>query len=333
MNQNNMTYAPAISSIISPEYLAEFVMNHYGFERSATCRILKAGINHTYLITTSDKKFVLRVYYFNWRNEREIEEELRLLEYLKENGILVSYPIKDGNDKYINRIAAFEGERFAVLFSFAEGESIRNPSEEVSYQLGLAMAKIHQLTINKSLKRKEYNANTLVTWAFQSAKSHFLEPSFEMAYFERANAIIFSEFENADTKSLRHGVVHLDLWYENMKVKDRSQITVFDFDNCGNGWLFLDIAYSLMTLYRNEPNKEHFEEKRDSFYRGYTSITPISEEEKRLIPYGGMAIWLHYTGVHVQRFNDFSNQFFSHEFLKYWIQTVDRWMEFNGIRI
>jgi Ser/Thr protein kinase RdoA (MazF antagonist) len=328
-----MTYAPVISSILSPAYLAEFVVKHYGFDGKTTCRILKTGINHSYLIATSDKKYVLRVYYHNWRKENEIKEELQLLDYLKGNDILVSYPIKDCNEKYINRIPALEGERFAVLFSFAEGEAIRTPSEGVSYSLGVTMAKMHQLTINKSVERTGYDANTLVDWAFQSAKKHFTEPSIEMEYFERANSIISSEFKNADTSYLRYGIVHLDLWYENMKVKNDSQITFFDFDNCGNGWLFLDIAYSLLTLYRNEPIKENFESKRDSFFRGYESVTSISEEEKRLIPYGGLAIWLHYTGIHIQRFNDFSNQFLSQEFLKFWMKSVDRWMEYNKIEI
>ncbi|MBF9251678.1 phosphotransferase [Pontibacter sp. 172403-2] len=328
-----MKYAPAISSILSPDYLAGFAVDHYGFDRNTTCRILKTGINHSYLITTSDGKFVLRVYCLGWRTESEIREELQLLEYLDENGILVSYPIKDCDGNYINRITAFEGERFAVLFSFAEGESVRVPSEEVSYQLGVTMARMHQLTIGRTVKRENYDANTLVSWAFASARSHFPGPSAEMQYFERANSIISSEFEKADSKALRYGIVHLDLWYENMKVKNGSEITIFDFDNCGNGWLFLDIAYSLMTLYRNEPSKEGFEAKRAAFYRGYESIASILEEEKRLIPYGGLAIWLHYTGIHVQRFDDFSNQFLSQEFLKYWIQTANRWMEFNKIKI
>ncbi len=56
-------------------------------------------------------------------------------------------------------------------------------------------------------------------------------------------------------------------------------------------------------------------------------------EEKKLIPYGGLAIWLHYTGVHIERFNDFSNHFLSEEFLKYWIHTVNQWMEFNEIKV
>ena len=328
-----MTTAPAISSIISPEYLAAFTINRYGFEKGTTCQILKTSINHTYLITTSDKKYVLRVYYLNWRTENEIAEELRLIECLKENSILVSYPVKDKNNNHIQRVKAFEGERFAVLFTFAEGETIRNPSEKVCYQLGKTMAKMHQLTVSKAVDRKYYNAETLVNWAFQLAGSRFSASSNEMQYFERSTSLISSEFNNADLDKLRNGIVHLDLWHDNMKIKGESEITIFDFDNCGNGWLFLDIAYSLMLLFRNEPDKECYTKKRDSFYQGYESITLLPNEEKRLVPYGGLAIWLHYTGIHVKRFDDFSNQFLSEEFLKYWIHTVNQWMEFHGIKI
>ncbi len=326
-------HAPAISSILSPEYLAEFAINQYKFDQKVTCRILKIGINHTYLITTSDKKFVLRVYHLNWRTQNEIEEELRVLNYLKTHAFSVSYPIKGKNDNFIQSIKAFEGKRFAVLFSFAEGESIRNPSEEICYKLGLRMAEFHQLTVHKTVNRKNYDANTLVNRAFQSAKDHFSKSTKEMEYFKRANAIISSEFKNADADTLRYGIVHLDLCYDNMKINNSAEITFFDFDNCGNGPLFLDIAYTLMLLFRNEPNKEDFKKKSDRFYEGYESVTSISKEEKRLVPYGGLAIWLHYNGIHIERFNDFSNQFLNEEFLKYWIHTVNLWMEFNQVKI
>ncbi|RAU82465.1 phosphotransferase [Pontibacter arcticus] len=328
-----MNHAPVISSILSPDYLAAFFVLQYSFGENATCKILKTGINHTYLLSTSTAKFVLRVYYHGWRTESEITEELTLLNFLTEHGISVAYPIRDREGKYINQLKAPEGDRFAVLFSYADGETIRVPSEEVSYQLGTAMAKMHQLTVNKPIHRKAYNAASLVSWALQEARNHFDAPSEEMQYFERADAKVLAVFEQADAAALRYGIVHLDLWYENMKIRNGTDITIFDFDNCGNGWLFLDMAYSLMTLYRNESNKENFESKRESFYKGYELVTPISAEEKRLIPYGGLAIWLHYTGIHVQRFNDFSNQFLSPEFLKYWMQTVNQWMKYNGIEV
>lgn len=328
-----MDYAPAISSILSPEYLTEFVKLQYNLDPTTTCRLLKTGVNHTYLVSEANKRYVLRVYFLDWRTQKEIEEELKLLNYLKSNNLSVSFPIKDNQNKYIQSIPAFEGNRFAVLFSYAEGETIRNPSKDICFKLGETMAKFHQLTLNKKIERIDYNTNSLVIEAYKAASKFFLEDSEEMTYYKRATAIISSEFENADYSKLRQGTVHLDFWYENMKVKNESEITIFDFDNCGNGCQFLDISYSLMILFRNEPNKDAFKEKRSHFYKGYASITPVSKEEKRLIPFGGLAIWLHYNGIHIARFNDFSNPFLSEEFLKYWIHTVKQWMEFHDIKI
>lgn len=328
-----MDYAPTISSIISPEYLSEFVKVHYNLDASTTCSVLKTGVNHTYLISAAGKKYVLRVYFLDWRTPNEIEAELKLLDYLKSNAISVSFPIKDKNDQYIQSISASEGKRYAVLFSYAEGESIRNPSKEICFQLGETMAKFHQLTVNHSINRIDYNSKTLVHETYEAATNFFQEDSEEMQYYKRANTRITSEFENADTSKLRSGTIHLDFWHENMKIKNASEITLFDFDNCGNGWQFLDISYSLMILFRNEPNKESFKEKQSSFYEGYASITPLSKEEKRLIPFGSLAIWLHYNGIHIKRFNDFSNPFLSEDFLKYWIHTVQQWMAFNAIEI
>jgi Ser/Thr protein kinase RdoA (MazF antagonist) len=69
-----------------------------------------------------------------------------------------------------------------------------------------------------------------------------------------------------------------------MKVKNETQITMFDFDNCGNGSLFLDIGYSLMLFYRNDPNKERFLIRKKSFLKGYQSITKINGEKKKINP-------------------------------------------------
>lgn len=328
-----MTQIPAISSILSPKHIAEYVSNSYGFYANTKCSILKTGINHSYLITEASKKFVFRVYSFNWRTRLEIGEELKLLLELNENGTAVSFPIKNSLGHFIQTIKAPEGERFAVLFSYAEGETIRNLSEKNCFNLGRTMAKMHQFTKDKTVDRKQYNAEDLVGWALSKAKERFTESSYEMNYFIEANKIISREFKEADRNKIREGVVHLDLWYDNMKIVNDAEFTFFDFDNCGNGWLFLDIAYSIMLIFRNEPNKDVFNKKLNSFYKGYDSIITVSAEEKRLLPYGGLAIWLHYTGVHVERYNDFANHFLSEDFLKYWIQTVDAWMHFNDIEI
>ncbi|PHN02500.1 phosphotransferase enzyme family protein [Flavilitoribacter nigricans] len=328
-----MTHAPALSSIITPDHLAEFATEHYDLPQPLSCRILKTGMNHSYLLRTPKERYVLRVYYKDWRTQTEIAEELRLINTLKAGGIRVAFPIPDTWGNFIQRIMACEGERYVVLFSYAPGESVRQPSETACHQLGLTMARMHQITLGKSVRRISYDADTLIRQAYELACSRFSESLPEMRYFRRAAARIEAEFGAADPTDLRYGVVHLDLWYENMKIRQDSEITIFDFDNCGNGWLFLDIAYSLMLLFRTEPDREIYRRRSDHLLRAYGSICPISAEEMRLLPFGGLAIWLHYTGIHVRRFDDFSNQFFSETFLKFWIDTVNRWMKFNDITI
>lgn len=326
-----MKYVPAISSTISPQFLAELVREKYGLNQ-VICKVIRVGINHTYLIETDGEKYILRIYTYNWRTEQEVEGEIKLLNLLKET-VSVSYPIQDEKGDYIQKINAVEGIRLMVLFSYAKGEIQRNPSKEICYHLGVEMAKMHQITLDKQFTRIDYNEKTLTGWVLEAVKKHFPEPSSDLEYIERARQMVANQFREADFKQLRSGIVHLDIWSDNLKIGDNSKITLFDFDNCGNGWLFLDIAYTIMLLFKEEADKAIFEEKKGSFYQGYESISPITDEEKRLLPYGGLAIWLHYTGIHARRFNDFSSLFFSRNFLKAWLNLGNNWLIYNEIEV
>lgn len=328
-----MNHAAATSSIISNNFLVELVKEKFKLGPETTCEIIRIGVNHTYLIQTRTDKYVLRLYTFNWRTKLEILEEIKLLLLLNENNIGISYPIQDQSGAYIQKINAIEGERFAVLFSYAKGEVVKNLSKNICYNLGIQIAKLHQVTINKSLQRKSYNPDTLVHWAYLLAKDFFSESLEEVQYLKKAYEEMSAQFEAIDTSKLRQGIVHLDLWSDNMKIDSDSKITMFDFDNCGNGHLFLDIGYTLMLLFKEEADKDIYAKKAKLFCEAYESISPLSEEEKKLIPYGGLAIWLHYTGVHVQRFNDFSSLFFSKAFLTHWIGFAKSWMAYNNVKI
>lgn len=324
-----MKHANAISSIISTTFLEELIKDKFKFATKVTCKVIRIGINHTYLIQTVNEQFVLRVYTYEWRTETEIREELQLLIALKDY-IKISYPIPDLSGNDILKINAIEGERYAVLFAYAKGASIRNLPETLCFKLGVQMAKLHQLTINKSLQRKNYTPEVLVNSSYLLAKDFFSEMLEEVSYLKTAYEEISSQFLKAKTSQLRSGIVHLDIWSDNLKVDKDSNITLFDFDNCGNGYLFLDIGYTLMILFKEERDKTLYKQKIKKFYEGYESLCLISDEEKKLIPYGGLAIWLHYTGIHIKRFDDFSNSFFNKRFLKQWIDFGKTWMTWNS---
>ena len=328
-----MTTFPVTDSTLSAVHLAPIVQEKYGFSDNTQCKLFRTGINHTYMVSENETKYVLRVYSYNWRTETEINEELRLLLLLKEHDISVSYPIPDKSGNFLQQFYAPEGTRYAVLFSYAEGMKIRNISEETCFAIGTLMARIHKMTINRKLQRIDYNVQTLFQLPYQYATSFFSESIPEMKFLQAACEHLVTMFDGADSSTLRSGAVHLDMWYDNINITNDSIITVFDFDFCGNGWLLLDIAYFNLQLFNTEPDLKLFEKKSEAFFKGYEHIFPISDEEKELLPHAGLAIWIFYLGVQAQRFDNWSNIFLSENYLKHFIGVIRKWLKYNEITI
>jgi Ser/Thr protein kinase RdoA (MazF antagonist) len=110
-----------------------------------------------------------------------------------------------------------------------------------------------------------------------------------------------------DREKVRYGTVHLDVWFDNLHIDDEKEITFFDFDFCGNGYLCFDISYFLFQLFATHVNEEEYQVKADSFIKGYETVTKISNEEKKFLPYACLAIMTYYINVQCDRFDYWTN--------------------------
>lgn len=288
-------------------------------------------MNDTYLISSGDDKYVLRIYTYGFKTQNDISEELSLLAMLKKNDIGVSYPIADMTGNMINEIQAPEGNRSAVLFSYAEGSKVRLLTEDFNRSVGTLIGNMHQVTIDKTIERKDYSVKVLVGWAYGQLCQYFSEEIEEMQFIKACEPLLENAFESVP--ALRKGVVHLDVWYDNMNVQEDGTITLFDFDNVGNGWLVLDLGYYCMQRFHAEPEVEEYEKKRTAFIEAYRKIMPVTDEELTLMPYAGLAIWIHYLGVQAERFNKISNFFLSENYLKACIGMVKKWLKHHDIEV
>lgn len=323
---------PVISSNLSPTHLAVFVQEKYGLSNATSCNLLKAGINHTYLIKEEEKRYIFRVYSFNWRTENEILEEIRLLNLLKVNNISISYPITDKSENYIQTINAPEGERLAVMFSFAEGEKILNFEEKNHFQIGVLMAQIHQITENLDLERIDYTPQVLVGDIFNYLSNFLPSDTEEMAFMQSTQQYLLNEFAKVKLEKIRKGAVHLDIWFDNLNIAKDGKITIFDFDFCGNGWLCLDIAYYILQINSTERDEAICKSKLDSFLAGYESVSLISDEEKRILPMLGVSLYFFYIGIQCQRFDNWSNTFLNEMYLKRFINLlIKRYFDLNKL--
>ena len=313
---------PVISSILSASHLAKFLQGKYSLSVSSTCKLLKTGINHSYLVSDGADKYVFRVYNLNWRSKTEISEEIRLLNLLKDAGISVSYPLRDAAGRYLQILNAPEGERFGLMFSFADGEKLLNFSAEKHYRVGKTMAQIHQVTHNLQLQRVTYAPKVVLQDPFEYLEKFLPAGSDELTWMLSAQNYLLQQIAASDEQQLRNGSVHMDIWFDNIHITRDGTVNIFDFDFCGNGWLAYDIAYYILQLHSTEKDVTERELKKNSFFEGYESITAISAEEKRLLPTLGVSLYFYYLGIQCQRFDNWSNVFLNETYLSRFISLL-----------
>jgi len=322
-----MTVFPVTTSTLSAKELGEFIQEKYALNGNFSCKLFRTGMNHTYFLSDHEAKYIVRVYSHKWRSKSEIKEELKLLNLLKGSDLSVSFPIEDKKGEFIQEINAPEGIRYIVLFSFAKGEKIRFMDNETCSSIGTLMAKIHSLTNNRTIDRISYNKESLIQLPYRQLQYFFSEKLPEMEFIKQ----IGESFQNSDFDHIHNGVVHMDIWYDNMAVKNEKKITIFDFDFCGNGWQILDVAYFCKQLFFIESDKKQYELKVQSFLNGYQKIRKFSNKELQLIPKAGVSVFVFYLGVQAKRF-DWSNIFLTENYLKMFIGKIKSWMDYYETR-
>lgn len=324
---------PVTESTLSASYLGKMLKELYPLSTGSVCKLFRTGINHLYVITDGSSKFVFRVYTMNWRTHLEIAEEIRLLIHLKSHNVPIAYPIADRNGDFVQILNAPEGSRYGVFFSFADGKKVPQFTEEVSFTIGRTMAQMHRVTENCSLERVVYNAQILVKDSNNICNKFFGGDTDEMIFVNNTTNYLLREFERVNQNEVRSGAIHLDIWFDNMHIDEKGDIILFDFDFCGNGWLCLDIAYYMLQLYNTRQSDGVYLKKLESFIAGYESINKISREEKRIIPIIAVGIWFFYLGVQCDRFDNWSNVFLTTDYLKRYIATIKKWIEYHNLQI
>ncbi|TDX82620.1 phosphotransferase [Epilithonimonas xixisoli] len=322
-----MTTFPVTASTLSETELGNFIKEKYQLNQNFDCKLFRTGVNHTYFLSDTSTKFVVRVYCHQWRTKIEIQEELELLKLLQSHNLSISFPIPDKDGNYIQEINAPEGLRYAVVFSFAKGDKMRFMTNETCSAIGSLLAKIHNITANKKIDRINYNSDVLLNQPYDYLTTYFSEDLYEMKYLKEISTKISNNFQKVNLSDNQKGIVHLDIWYDNLSVNNENEITIFDFDNCGNGWLIMDIGYFCKQLFFIESDKKIYESKVESFLDGYRKERYLSEIELKLIADSGASIFIFYLGVQAQRF-DWSNIFFTENYLKMFVGRIKNWIDY-----
>ncbi len=294
---------PTVYSTLCPAALAALIAEKFGFD-AVECSFFLRGVGDTYMVASAGKRFVLRVYRPSHRTLPQIEVEVALLLALKDAGVSVSYPIVDVGGKAIQALEAAEGTRYAVLFNYAPGKALTILGEEHLGNLGREMAKFlnGSSTIILNGSRWRFDVESTLFRPLVMLKPAFAEDAEGYAWMVEAAKFAEQKIASLGTDSFSKGYCHFDFLPKNFHFDDDGQVTFFDFDFFGYGWLVNDV----MTFWQHLCLDVHFgkftQEKADEsfaiFVEAYRSVRRLSDEELSAMPYISLGFWLFYMGFH-----------------------------------
>lgn len=308
---------PAVYSLVSSDTLRDFVNQNYDVGRVTRCKLLTKGLNDTYRVDTEENRFILRVYRTAWRSQADICYELDALDFLFQNDVTVSAPLRSMSGKFHHAIIAPEGVRYIALFTYAKG-AVPSLNESISYQYGKVVARIHNLTdnFNSPHQRFRLDFNHLLDEPMKLIQPTMLEHGGDVTYIESW----VREIKNrVPIGLLNGGFCHGDFHDWNVHWEEGT-LTIFDFDCCGLGYRAYDLAVFLWNLKTNY--KDKVQENWQTFMDGYTEMRSLQVIDARSIPLfvAARRIWL--AGVYLANEDVYGTAIINKDFFRSFVNQL-----------
>ncbi|MDA0781812.1 MAG: homoserine kinase [Rickettsiales bacterium] len=273
----------AVYTIVSDEQLDELIAD-YDIGKAVNLQAIEQGIeNSNYFLTTDKSKYVLTIYEKRVKTE-DLPFYLNLMEHLSKKGVPCPIPIKNKNGTNLSKV----NDRSCAIVSFLKGKNTKNIRNEHLCELGANLAKMHIAASDFDMELK--NNFSLNAWGslFNSVKDNV------DSLRKGLRAEIEDELGKYTVnwpKSLYSGVVHADLFPDNVFFQDGKLVGIIDYYFACNDYLMYDLAICL-NAWCFENNNEFNITKAKKFLNSYNGVRKISEEELNALPIlaGGAAL-------------------------------------------
>ncbi|MES2275117.1 MAG: phosphotransferase [Bacteroidota bacterium] len=293
---------PATYSTLCPIALAALIAEKHGMA-DVQCRLLVRGVGDTYLVTAANARYILRIYRSSHRSLPQIQVEADVLLTLNKADVPVSHPVADNAGRVIQAIPAIEGERYAVLFTYAPGKVVRLFSTVQLQVLGSQMARFHQVSSAIKLEgsRWDFNYETTLYQPLKMVKPNFTHLPEDYQWLQETAKRAVRILDHLSADGFTSGYCHFDFLPKNFHF-DGDAITFFDFDFMGYGWLMNDIAtfyqHLCLDVYTGRLTQAAADEAYAIFLEAYQQVRPLSGQELKAAPYLSLGFWLFYMGFH-----------------------------------
>jgi homoserine kinase type II len=265
----------AVYTEVSDEELSTFIAS-YGLGELLSFKGIAEGVENTnYIIHASRGPFILTLY--EKRVARgDLPFFLGLMEHLAARGVSCPTPVRDLEGRNLKELAG----RPAALVTFLEGFWVRRPTPAHCAAVGRALAQMHRGGDGFKLKR----ANALGLGGWRPLYEVFAEKAGEIA--PGLDELIERELETLEAawpKGLVEGIIHADLFPDNVFFLGERLSGLIDFYFACNDALAYDIAICL-NAWCFEKDLSFNLTKGRALLRGYEEVRLLSRTEREAMP-------------------------------------------------
>ena len=256
----------------------EEILSNYSIGKLKSFKGIQEGIENTnYYLLVEEKKYILTIY-----EKRINQEDLPFFSKLMSGLDNKNYkcPVPIINNKNVT-ISNYKGKKLMIV-SFLEGKAKQILTPNDCKQVGVEVARMHEIT--KDFKIKRSNNLSVKSWRnlFNSIRGQCTKIDKDLPKLIESNLI---DVEKNWPKNLPSGIIHADLFNDNIFFQDEKFSGIIDFYFSCNDFYSFEIAICFNAFcFDGQKNNLSFNvTKAKNFIDGYSSIRKLSKEEKESI--------------------------------------------------
>ncbi len=265
----------AVYTQVSEDQVRNFVGRYNIGSLEAFVGIADGVENTNYLLFTTSARYILTLY------EKRVDQSdlpyfLDLMEHLSEQGIPCPVPLQDRTGRALGRLA----DRPAAVVSFLEGIARTRIEPTHCRSVGRALARLHAASSGFSATRR--NGLSLNAWKQALVQSEARLENFASGLYEEVRND-FERIELAWPRILPGGVIHADLFPDNVFFRDSEVSGLIDFYFACNDFFAYDLAICV-NAWCFERDADFNITKAGALLKGYEEIRRLSGAEIEALP-------------------------------------------------